>query len=78
MENQQKRKTAVFQAFLELQWPLTHFMAKGHVYVFNQYALVQEQTTGCQDMGEEKTINESSRKVCNIWLQNKQVIYEAA
>lgn len=46
--------------------------------VFNQRVLVQEQTTGRQDIGEEKMINDSSRKVCNVRLQNKQVIYEAA
>lgn len=64
MENQQKRKTGVFfHAFLELQRPLTHFMAKGHVSVFNQYVVVQ---AGRQDIGEEKMMNESSQKVSHI------------
>lgn len=74
----EEKNRCFFHAFLELQRPLTHFMAKGHVSVFNQYIVVQAQRTGGQDIGEEKMMNESSRKVWHIWLQNRQFIHEAA
>lgn len=51
---------------------------KGTCHAFYQRVLVQEQTAGRRDISEETMMNESSRKVRNIWLQNKQLIYEAA